>query len=443
MKLKKIFNHPNNHLQELLDGAVIAFFFKILAAGAIFLLNVVLARLLGAEGSGVFFLAYTIVLVFATVGRFGMENTIVKFIASNDALGFIGKVIGVYQKAMLYSFLLALILSFSLYFSSAWISNSIFLKPELESPLSIMALAIVPLALLTLHAHAFQGLKKIAEFIFILSVSVPMITVVLSFIFIPTHGIDAASLGYLLSTIITLIFSRWLWLKQTKISTSVVTVFDTNELLKSSLPLFGMVVMNMLITWSPMLFLGVFESNENVGIYSAANRTAMLTSFVLVAVNSIAAPKFAALYKERDYKTLSLVVQNSSKIMIILALPILIFFLFFPSWILSFFGPQFSQGAHILIILAIGQFINVSTGSVGYLLMMSGNEVLMRNNLIFCAIFGVLLNFLLISEYGILGAAIATSIILSIQNIIALILVWKKLHIMTFPYLTIKISDKR
>jgi O-antigen/teichoic acid export membrane protein len=192
----------------------------------------------------------------------------------------------------------------------------------------------------------------------------------------------------------------------------------------------------MFILWAPTIFLGVWESNENIGIYSAANRTAMLTSFVLVAVNSIAAPKFAALYQEGDIDALGSLARNSTKIMVLLASPALLLFFMLPEWVLAIFGQEFKQGSTVLIILALGQFINVVTGSVGYLLMMSGYERLMRNVLFVCMFISIILNILLIPNYGIIGGALAAALVISIQNLIAMTLVYKKLKILTLPWIS-------
>jgi O-antigen/teichoic acid export membrane protein len=421
----------DGHSQELISGASVAFVLKIFAAGFAFALNVVLARLLGAEGSGVFFLAFTIVLIAAAIGRIGMEDALVRFIASNLVEGLKGKVLGVYKKALLYSLFISAILSILLYNLSPWISINIFTKPELTIPLKNMSLAITPLTILTLHAYALQGIKNITASISILSVFVPFITCLIAIAFVPGFGMDAAIYGYVLATLITLVLGRWFWKKSIRGWDTENIHFDTKELFSSSFPLFIVVMMSIIINWSPLLFLGIWESNENIGIYSAVSRTALLTSFVLVAVNSIAAPKFAELYKQGDMKSLEKLAHNSARIMMLFASPILFIFLFTPEWVLGIFGKGFMQGGLVLSILAVGQFVNVATGSVGYLLTMSGNEKLMRNNLIVCALFGVVLSIVLIKSYGIVGAAIAGSVTLAIQNLIAVFLVWKKLNIFT------------
>lgn len=60
--------------------------------------------------------------------------------------------------------------------------------------------------------------------------------------------------------------------------------------------------------------------------------------------------------------------------MIALAVPVLAFMVFFPEFLMGLFGEEYKVAAPLLQILAIGQFINVITGSVGYLLNMTGHE---------------------------------------------------------------------
>ncbi len=419
-------------MQELLRGASVAFALKVLAAGLAFCLNVVLARLLGAEGSGIYFLAFTIVLIIATIGRVGMENALVRFIAANVSAGRPGKVLGVYQKAMRYSLTAAILLSTLLFLFAPLMSQRLFNKPALEQPLAVMALAVVPLALLTLHAYALQGLKKIAASVSVQSIVVPLLTCLIALLFVPAYGIDAAVWGYLLAIVVTLTIGRWLWQRVTSSFNTYPAEFDSKELMASSMPLFGVVLMNMVITWSPMLFLGVWESSENLGIYSAANRTAMLTSFVLVAVNSIAAPQFATLYQQGDMQALGVVARNSAKIMVVLATPVLLLFLLFPEWVLSIFGEEFKQGAVVLMILAIGQFLNVATGSVGQLLSMAGCEKQLRMLFMIVVCVSLFMNFTLIYKFGVLGAAVSSAVSVSAAGLLGVYFAWKYLKVRVF-----------
>mgnify|MGYP003983354195 CR=1 FL=1 len=387
---------------------------------------------MGAGGSGIFYLSLTVVIIVSAMGRIGMENALVKFIAANVVAKNPEKVLGVYKKAILYSLGVASILSLLLYLVAPWLSQVILKKSELTQPLTIMSFAVVPLALLTLHAHALQGLKKIAASISVLATIVPLLTCFSALLFCSAYGINGVAVGYIVATLITLLFGRIFWVKATSTFIANTATFDRKQLFACSMPLYGVVMLHLIILWSPLLILGAWESSETVGIYTAASRTAFLISFVLVAVNSISAPKFAALYQNGDMDSLGKMARNSVKITSLLSFPVLLLFIFAPEWILSIFGEQFKQGAVVLIILAVGQFVNVATGSVGVLLMMSGNEKLMRNNLLFCAIVGILLNLWLIPCFGIIGCAVAAAVVHAMQNLIAMMLVWKRLNILFF-----------
>ena len=185
----------------------------------------------------------------------------------------------------------------------------------------------------------------------------------------------------------------------------------------------------MLINWTATFALGIWGTGEDVGIFSMASRTAMLTSLILTSVNSISAPKFAELYKKKDMVALGSTARSTAKLMTLIASPLLLLFLIAPQWVMGMFGDEFQKGGILLSILTIGQFVNVATGSVGYLLMMSGNEKLMRNNVAFVAVLSVVLNAALVPLYGAFGAVIATAVCLASQNLIAMYMVNSRLGI--------------
>jgi len=183
--------------------------------------------------------------------------------------------------------------------------------------------------------------------------------------------------------------------------------------------------------------LGVWESSENIGIYNAATKTAMLIGFIILSVNSIIAPKFAALYKNNEMKNLEKVARGSTKIMVFLAFPFLILFIFFSDSVMLLFGEEFVSGSSVLLVLAVGQFINVATGSVGYLLQMTGYERAVRNTLFISFFLMFSFSIFIIPLYGILGAASVSATILATQNIIMMILAHKYLKIIIFPWFNI------
>jgi O-antigen/teichoic acid export membrane protein len=225
------------------------------------------------------------------------------------------------------------------------------------------------------------------------------------------------------------------WYLNSKRANVSIVYCPWSKLLKSCIPLLITQIMLLSITWSSTLALGVWGSKNDVGIFGAAIRASMLISFLLVSMNSIIAPKISALYVSNNLAELESMARKSAALLTVIATPIIFFIILFPDMIMSIFGNEFSEGGQLLLILALGQFINVGTGSVGYLLIMSGNEVTMRNNTIIFGLLAIILNIWLVPRFGAMGAALATAIGMSLLNISACVLVWRKLKIIPIPFI--------
>ncbi|MCK4440884.1 MAG: polysaccharide biosynthesis C-terminal domain-containing protein, partial [Sulfurovaceae bacterium] len=164
-------------------------------------------------------------------------------------------------------------------------------------------------------------------------------------------------------------------------------------------------------------------SEADVGIYSVVVKLVSLTSITLVAVNSIVAPKFSEFYSKGDMSGLKKVAQSSTKIIFFTTLPIIVILSLFPKFILGIFGEKFIIGVTALWILMFGQFINAVSGSVGYILIMTGKQILFNKIILLTSLLNIALNYILIYKYGIIGAAISTMISLSLLNILPFIFV--------------------
>lgn len=426
-------NRMDFHMKEVVRGASVAFTLKVFSVGLSFGFNVLLARLLGAEGAGIYFLALTVTTIATVFGRVGLGFALLRFTADHAAKGDWTKVAGVARIGIRIATGASILITLLLFSSASWIAQSIFSKSLLIVPLRLMALSILPMSLLNLYSELLKGLKKIRDSMLVQVVGIPFISLPLLALLGGKLKVMGAVSAYVASTIFVFLFGVFLWRRATPQLRNLPGHFDSRLLIKTSLPLFWVTLMSLVINMTDTILLGIWTESEMVGIYGAALRTAMLTSFILFAFNSIIAPKFAALYAQRDLQALSILARNGAKLMTLLAAPVLLLFIFAPTWVLGLYGPEFTVGAAVLTILALGQFVNVATGSVGYLLMMTGHEKLMRNNIVFSALLNIALNTILILKFGILGAALANAISLATMNLISAFLVYQKLSIFTLP----------
>jgi O-antigen/teichoic acid export membrane protein len=431
--IPKMLGKLDHHMVELVQGASAAFAMKLLAAAAQFLLSVYVARVLGAEKTGIFFLVLTILLVGSIIGRAGLDNALLRFTAAASSLGRWDEVRGVYGKGMGIALTVSAVTAALLYAGASSLSLHLFHKPDLAGPLRIASLALVPMVLALLHAELLKALKRIVAAVFVQGIGIQALTLAIFWVFARRWEVEGAVWAYVAAAWATFLGGLWLWRRATPRLSSYRGSFPTRELLASSVPLFFVASMTFVMGWAGTLFLGIWGSSADVGIFTAAVRTALLISLVLVAVNAIAAPKFAELYRQGDMAALSSVARTATVLVSVLAAPLFIFFVAFSTPVMSLFGQEFVRGGTVLAILATGQYVNVLTGSVGYLLMMTGNERLVRDNMAVAATLNLVLNVVLIRAYGLIGAAIATAVAIAVLNLGAMYLAYRKLGIMTAP----------
>ncbi|WP_049766282.1 oligosaccharide flippase family protein [Syntrophobacter fumaroxidans] len=432
----------DGRMQEVVRGASTAFLIKILAAGVGFASNIVLARCLGAEGAGHYFLVLTVVTVAAVFGRMGLNNTILRFASANVSQGNWESVKGVYAKGIGFAVGASGLTGILMFVSAPVVAERLFNNPELTGLLRWMSLAAIPLAISALYAQLLRAVDNIRDAMMVLSAWVPLFFTVGTVALAPSFGPRGAVWAYILATVLTTLIAMWVWRRETPCLRGIKGHFETGELLASSIPLFFASCWQLIMQWCSNCFLGVWSTSADVGIFAVANRTASLTTLILVAVNSISAPKFAALYSRGDLSGLGRLARGSAKMMTIMSVPIIIPLVFAPGLVMGLFGPQFAGGGTSLALLALGQFVNVATGSVTAVLMMCGYERVANNIMAFSALCCVVANLALIPFWGVLGAAAATAITLIAQNLLGVVMVWRLLGIMTIPGLFSKRAQR-
>lgn len=436
------------HLREMLIGSLAGLTVKVLAALSLFAMNVAVTRTMGASEAGLFFFGFTLVTIAATAGRLGLDQVIVRFIATEKDKGTHSTLHKIYRSAVLWTLSASLIFTAGLWLSADWLNHVIFGLPNFTPTFQNMVLAVPVVAIYIIHAQALQGLKRISQSMLVSSVFVP--TTVLALVFIaPTKHAYELSLYFIAACLLTALLGRLFWTRSvtsatsssapnaTQASSAISTECkETTALLmrKACAPLWTVAIVHLAIQWSSQLILGVWEDAQAIAFFATAQRTAMLTSFALFAVNTIAAPKFAVMHSTGDMAGLKRMALISVRLMLVVALPITLFIFMFPEWIMSLFGDEFKAASQALIILAVGQFINIATGSVGYLLSMTGHERSLRDNILISGMISVVLGLTLIPLFGVIGAATAYACGVASQNLLGVYQVKKYLGFNTLLF---------
>lgn len=415
------FARLDGHMQEVMRGVSLALVLKVVGAGLGFAFNVAIARLLGAEGAGLYFLALSVTAIGSVIGRVGLDNALLRFVATHAAHEAWGKVKGVYALGMRLAIAASGSLSLLGFLLAPWIAQTLFHKPELSEPLRWMSLSILPFALLNLQAESLKGLKRIRDAMLVQSIGVPLVGLLLIVPLAQSSGVLGVGLAYLAGTALVAALGIWAWHRAVAVhEINGAEPFPFKELWASCRPLLLVSVMNgAILPWMPLFLLGVWAASEEVGIFGAALRVGMLVSFFLVAVNNVVVPKFAGLYARGEIVALGRVGRNSALLLTVLASPVLLIMMFMGDRVMSLYGEGFSKGKLVLAILAFGQFVNAFCGPVGNLLTMSGNERKLRDGTLVTLVVQLTLCAVLIPWFGMEGAAVATAAGVISNNLIA------------------------
>lgn len=198
--------------------------------------------------------------------------------------------------------------------------------------------------------------------------------------------------------------------KSNKISAWQVSFEKAKYLLKEAYPLVLSGAVFVLFTRIDQVMLGSMVGDEAVGIYAAATKISEGWMFIPAI---IATSLFPAMLNARknNYSIYLQRTQHLLNLMVVLGVSVAIGILFVASPFMNLiFGESYSQSSSILIIHIWGMVFNaVSIISFRYFIA-EGLQIYSFYRAFAGLIINIILNYLLIPIYGVVGAAIATAI---------------------------------
>jgi polysaccharide biosynthesis protein PslJ len=175
------------------------------------------------------------------------------------------------------------------------------------------------------------------------------------------------------------------------------------------------------VLYLDVLIVGALASTYQAGIYSAVSKLAILGTFALEGNRLAIGPQLSAMLGRREYGRAAELYQTATRSLVLATFPLYVVLAIFPATILGIFGSRYTAGASALTVLSLAMLINLGTGNVTVVLLMGGKSSWSAINAGAALIANVGLNLLLVPHLGILGAAIAWSASIAIDNITAMI----------------------
>ncbi|ASK33667.1 flippase [Alloalcanivorax mobilis] len=398
------------------------------------LVAVFLARLLGPAGYGVYAFAFSLITVLAIPSQLGLPQLVVRETARAQVNGDWGLMRGLWRwsslSVWLFSFAVAgaawaVMVSFDWGFSVA------------QKETFLWGLVLIPvIALGNIRGAALRGLHRVIkgqlpEFILRPGLFLLLIFAVLYLLPLKLGPASAMAL-HGLAAFVAFLVGAWILYRErpAPLAARPAPRYQHRAWALSALPLAAIGALTLINSNTDILMLGFMRSEHEVGIYKVVVTGANLIIFGLQAINMVVAPQFSRLFTQKRMDDLQKIVTSSSRAILIIALPTVIVVVLFGRQILGVvFGEEYKAGYLPLVILGLGQLFNAFFGSVSMLLNMTNNERQTIKGVAVAALTNVVLNALLIPVYGIIGAAIATSISVVLWNLVLWYFVRKSIGI--------------
>jgi O-antigen/teichoic acid export membrane protein len=199
------------------------------------------------------------------------------------------------------------------------------------------------------------------------------------------------------------------------------TVYQKKEMNKFAATLFSNSLLGKYTYQLDIIFLGLFTTTRDVGIYTASLRLQSLIYLPHYTISTIFGPLVAELYASGKMDELERLYKTVTKWTFSISLPIFTTVILFAAEILNVFGKDFSEGALIIIFMSVGNLIHDLFGLSSNIIMMTGRIKVNLANSAVMAFINLILYYFLIQFCGIMGAAVGNGLSMVILNTLTLL----------------------
>lgn len=439
----------NRDLRFILKKATSSLGIQVFGMGFGYLFGILVARYYGAEAFGRLSLGISAIAIVSIASVLGMDRASVKLISTFQAHSDHRATLSYYKLITFIGVLLAVLVSVVFHLSVEWLSVTWYEKPELSDYLRYFTPGVIGLTMLAISSESLRGLKKIKSYSFFRLMSVQFLStgIILIFSWLSLGGVSVI-LSYILSILISALIS-WGYTFRTIVNletsssnhdsepSQVIVNQDINvkSILKLALPLALASSLAVIMSQVNLQLIGRYLSEMDAGLYAAAFKISMLSAIALKSVNSITSPQFAEAYSLKDFNKLRQTAHYATTLSFCVSLPVVVFCLVAPEFILSLYGKEFAMGARVLQILALGRLVASASGPTVNILQMTGLESHFQYIILSALAILVVLSTWWIPTYGLVGAAWSSFFAICWNNFTCLIVIKVKLGFWNFPSL--------
>jgi O-antigen/teichoic acid export membrane protein len=412
---------------ELKRGAW-ANFIAMLASNFRGVFTFLVARLLGPAALGILSVAWATTDLVSKIGIFGLDDTIITFIARAEAAGNRARSRALFRLAVgLAVFQCVLVAAFAITLVRL-LGRRSGLDPGMADALSVMFCAMPVIALYRINTAVSRGMKVMRHDIFSRGIT-ETVTTTLAFLAAlslgwRTFGPELAVIaGFSASGLVAFGLAASLFRNTAAMNEEFSFATESRRLLTYAAPISAYDLLNSIIVRLDVVMLGCFVGRApgvtltTLGIYAAAVEVAGGLRKVNQAFNPIFAPVVAGLTADGDQRQAAVAFSRVSQWMLWILIPLVAVLVLAGSVILGIYGPVFRQGGLWVGIVGLACATNAFVSLAETVIMVQKPRLNLRNSIITCVV-ALTANLWLISRFGATGAALGILLPYVLQGIL-------------------------
>jgi O-antigen/teichoic acid export membrane protein len=406
------------YTDRILEGATFIFSGSMVGKVVGLAIQLALGRGFGKALYGLYTTGMTVLRLGQSVATLGLQNGVIRFGAPAYERDHPEEVKGTFLAVAGLGLVSGTVFGVAIFVASPWLAGGVFTVPKgmdpalMERTISVFGLGLPFYVLTYLASRMARAVGTMQVDTLLDSILQPtLFLMMIGGVLLVGQNFTWALYTFLTSTVLAAGTSIYaIYRLFPPLFSRLAPAVDVRALLRFSIPIVGVTLATMGVTYTDRLMLAILRTPEAVGTYQPAAILAIQLNFILFAMTAAFSPIISDLYESGQFEDLSSLYGDTVRWIILLTLPAAIVLIVFAPQIISIWGTEYRNGASALRILAAAQFVVAGVGSVGQMLQMSDHQDYVFGVNASMAVLNVVLNWILIQWYGVNGAALATGI---------------------------------
>lgn len=369
--------------------------FYVVNYGALFLNQLTLARYLGGDKYGKYSFVFAYLYFFNIIAEMGVEKILLRELSQRKNEG---SLLGA-------CFLLRMLLSVIAVLASVLILHT-FYPPSGAYTITLLAALAIPFASFSVFRIYFQSTLRITLFNLIAILNSVLLLATTMIAVQSKWGLTFIFAGYVISQILTLIFSAGLTRKYVRFSLKY--DYETwKNIVRDGWMIGALNLSVALFARIDQVMLGSMRNSVEVGLYSASVRLSEVFLVIPEIISLIVFPLLSRYYYTSK-KLFAMTYRDALKITAWIFVPLPVAVMFVSSVMIStLFGDEYLSAAGALNILIWSQSLATFSLMLSHILIVENNQRYLFLLTIPTVLSNVILNYILIPRYGYIGAGCA------------------------------------